>query len=62
MFKKNGLAIFVKANNLLNAKRERYLKTTNEFNTTIPGQPSDRTIVGSYRYGRTFLVGVRYTM
>lgn len=59
---KNGLAIFFKANNLLNAKRERYLKTTNEFNTTIPGQPSDRTIVGSYRYGRTFLVGVRYTM
>lgn len=59
---KNGLAIFLKANNLLNAKRERYLKTTNEFNSGIPGQPSDRTIVGSYRYGRTFLVGVRYTM
>jgi len=59
---KNGIAIFVKGNNLLNTKRERYLKTTNEYNANIPGQPSDRTIVGTYRYGRTFLVGVRYTM
>jgi TonB-dependent receptor len=59
---KNGIAIFVKGNNLLNTKRERYLKTTNEYNVGIPGQPSDRTIVGTYRYGRTFLVGVRYTM
>ena len=59
---KNGLAIFIKGNNLLNTKRERYLKTTNEYNANIPGQPSDRTIVGTYRYGRTFLVGVRYTM
>lgn len=59
---KNGLAIFLKANNLLNAKRERYLKTTNEFNSGIPGQPSDRTLVGSYRYGRTFLVGVRVSL
>ncbi len=59
---KNGIAVFIKANNLLNNKRERYLKTVNEFNAKIPGQPSDRTIVGSYKYGRTFLVGVRYSM
>ena len=59
---KNGLAVFIKANNLLNAKRERYLKTVNEFDFSLPGQRTDRTIVGSYRYGRTFLVGVRYSM
>lgn len=59
---KNGLAVFIKANNLLNAKRERYLKTVNEFDLNLPGQRSDRTIVGSYRFGRTFLVGVRYSM
>lgn len=32
---KNGLAIFIKGNNLLNTKRERYLKTTNEYNANI---------------------------
>ena len=58
----NGLSLFVKANNLLNSKRERYLKTVNEFNTKIPGQPNDRTIVGTYKYGRTFLVGVRVNL
>lgn len=59
---KNGISIFVKANNLLNSKRERYLKTVNEFNTSIPGQPGDRTIVGNYRYGRTYLLGVRVNL
>lgn len=58
----NGISLFVKANNLLNSKRERYLKTVNEFNTKIPGQPNDRTIVGTYKYGRTFLVGVRVNL
>jgi outer membrane receptor protein involved in Fe transport len=59
---KNGISIFVKANNLLNSKRERYLKTVNEFNAKIPGQPDDRTIVGTYKYGRTYLLGVRVNL
>ena len=54
-----GLSVFVKANNLLDAKRERYLKTVNKSNLEYEGQRADRTIVGTYRYGRTFLVGVR---
>ncbi|MGI6242284.1 MAG: TonB-dependent receptor domain-containing protein [Prevotella sp.] len=58
----NGISVFIKANNLLNSKRERYLKTVNEFNTKIPGQRDDRTIVGTYKYGRTFLVGVRVNL
>ena len=29
---KNGISIFFKANNLLDAKRERYLKTVNKSN------------------------------
>jgi outer membrane receptor protein involved in Fe transport len=58
----NGLSIFVKANNLTNAKRERYLKTTNDYNLKFSGQKSDRTILGKYEYGRTFLIGVRYTL
>lgn len=59
---RNGLSIFLKANNLTDAKRERYLKTTNQSNLQYPGQKSDRTIIGTYQYGRTFLLGVRYTL
>ena len=58
----NGISIFIKANNLLDAKRERYLKTVNKDNLEYEGQRSDRTIVGTYKYGRTFLVGVRYNL
>ncbi len=55
---KNGISIFFKANNLLDAKRERYLKTVNKSNLEYEGQKSDKTIVGTYQYGRTFLLGV----
>ena len=54
-----GVSIFMKANNLLDAKRERYLKTVNESNLQYEGQRLDKTIVGTYKYGMTFLVGVR---
>ena len=53
---------FFKANNLLDAKRERYLKTMNKSNLEYEGQKSDKTIVGTYKYGRTFLLGVRYKL
>ena len=59
---KNGFSIFFKANNLLDAKRERYLKTVNKSNLEYEGQKSDKTIVGTYKYGRTFLLGVRYKL
>ena len=59
---KNGISIFLKANNLLDAKRERYLKTVNKSNLEYEGQTIDRTIVGTYKYGRTFLLGVRYKL
>ena len=58
----NGISIFFKANNLLDAKRERYLKTVNPDNLEYEGQKKDKTIVGTYRYGRTFLLGVRYKL
>lgn len=54
-----GVSIFLKANNLLDAKRERYLKTVNQSNLEYEGQSSNKTIVGTYKYGRTYLVGVR---
>lgn len=59
---KNGFSIFFKANNLLDAKRERYLKTVNESNLEYEGQKSNKTIIGTYKYGRTFLLGVRYKL
>ncbi len=58
----NGLSVFLKANNLTDAKRERYLKTVNESNLGYSGQRTDRTVVATYRYGRTFLLGVRYSL
>ena len=57
-----GVSVFLKANNLLDAKRERYLKTVNQSNLEYEGQRSDKTIVGTYKYGRTFLLGVRVKM
>lgn len=54
-----GVSVFLKANNLLDAKRDRYLKTVNQSNLEYEGQSSDKTIVGTYKYGRTYLVGVR---
>ena len=57
-----GVSLFLKANNLLDAKRERYLKTVNPSNLEYEGQRSDKTIVGTYKYGRTFLLGVRFKM
>ena len=59
---KNGFSIFFKANNLLDAKRERYLKTVNKSNLEYEGLRSDKTIIGTYKYGRTFLLGVRYKL
>ena len=40
----------------------RYLKTVNKSNLEYEGQKSDKTIVGTYQYGRTFLLGVRYKL
>ncbi|HAT61670.1 MAG TPA: TonB-dependent receptor [Prevotella sp.] len=59
---KKGWSVFLKANNLTNAVRERYLKTVNDYNAQFPNQKSGRTIMGTYKYGRTFLLGIRYDL
>ena len=58
----NGFSVFLKANNLLDTKNERYIPTTNAKNLGLPQQEKDRTVIGTYRFGRTFLLGVRYTL
>lgn len=59
---KGGWSIFFKANNLTDAKREHYLKTVNDYNFQFPGQRTDRTITRTYKFGRTFLIGARFTL
>ena len=58
----NGISIFMKANNLLDTKRQRYLKTVNPSNLEYEGQTHKKTIVGTYQYGRTFLLGLRFKL
>lgn len=58
----NGISVFLKANNLLDTKNERYINTVDPGSVNLPGQRSDRTVVGTYKYGRTFLLGLRYTL
>ena len=58
----NGISVFAKANNLTDARVVRYLKTVNSENLSLPQQENNRTILGKKRYGRTILVGVRFSM
>lgn len=59
---RNGLSVFIKANNLTDSKNERFLKTVNENNLNYPGQKADKTLIGTYQYGRNYLVGVRFSL
>lgn len=61
---KNGLSVFMKVNNLLNTPLRRYINTTNEFNSKFDMQDieSGKTLIRENRYGRTFLLGVRFKM
>ncbi len=58
----HGISLFLKANNLLNTRHERYLRTVHPSNVDYDGQRPGRTVVSSYRQGRTLLLGFRYTL
>lgn len=58
---KNGVGIFIKANNLLNTPMEVYMKNVNPGNQDIPDQNSStRTLMRRDYYQRTYLLGVRF--
>lgn len=61
---KNGLSLFVKANNLLDTPSRRYIPTTNAYNEKFDKQDtgSGKTLIREDYYGRTFLLGVRFKM
>jgi TonB-dependent receptor len=58
---KNGLGVFLKANNLLNTPMEVYMKNSNAPNASIPHQDlPGKTLIRRDRYQRSYLIGVRY--
>lgn len=61
---KCGLSVFLKANNLLDTASRRYIPTTNAYNAKFEKQDveSGKTLIREDRYGRTFLLGLRFKM
>ncbi|MCF0074620.1 TonB-dependent receptor [Dyadobacter sp. CY261] len=58
---RNGLGVFLKANNLLDTPMEVYMKNINASNANIPHQDlSGKTLIRRDRYQRSYLLGVRY--
>jgi len=59
---KGGLSVFIKAQNILNAKVTVFIKNTNPENVNKPYQDSDKntTLIRSEYSKATYLVGVRY--
>lgn len=58
---RNGLGIFLKANNLLDTPMEVYMKNTSASNASIPHQDlPGKTLIRRDRYQRSYLLGVRF--
>ncbi|MGX5852980.1 TonB-dependent receptor domain-containing protein [Dyadobacter jiangsuensis] len=58
---RNGLGVFLKANNLLDTPMEVYMKNTSPSNANIPNQDlPGKTLIRRDRYQRSYLLGVRY--
>ncbi|GGM78233.1 TonB-dependent receptor [Dyadobacter beijingensis] len=58
---RNGLGIFLKANNLLDTPMEVYMKNTHAGNANIPNQDlKGKTLIRRDRYQRSYLLGLRY--
>jgi len=60
----HGLAVFVKANNLLNTPMKLFLKGTNPENDKIAEKlvSNGQTLIRSDYYGQSYLVGLRYKL
>ncbi|TWR29601.1 outer membrane beta-barrel protein [Mucilaginibacter pallidiroseus] len=59
---KNGISVFVKANNILNTPSKLYIKGTNSANDDIKEQlvSNGQTLIRSDYYGQSYLIGLRY--
>ena len=59
---KNGLAVFAKANNLLNSPMVVYVNNTNPKNDNVPEQSvSDKTLIRENYFHRSYYMGLRFT-
>lgn len=61
---KNGLSVFIKANNLLNTPSIEFIKTHNAENDSYPWQSADleETIIRRMLYNRSILTGIRFKL
>jgi hypothetical protein len=61
---KNGLSIFIKANNLITTKSQQYIKTSNAYNQRfpVPEISNGYTLIREDLYGKTVLAGIRYKL
>lgn len=61
---RNGLSVFVKANNLLNTPSVEFIKTHNDANNPFPYQSADsgETIIRRSLYSRSILAGIRFKL
>jgi TonB-dependent receptor len=61
---KNGLSVFVKANNLLNTPSIEFIKTHNDANDPFPYQSAEsgETIIRRTLYNRSFVAGFRFKL
>ena len=62
-FKKN-ISIYLKANNLFDTEKKEYIKLGDKINDGMPMQSPDKneTLISRAKYGRTFLIGIRYKL
>jgi TonB-dependent receptor len=59
---KNGISVFIKANNLLNTPTKLYIKGTNAANEDINEAlvSNGQTLIRSDYYGQAYLIGLRF--
>jgi len=61
---KNGLSVFIKANNLLDTPSVEFIKTHNDANNQFPHQSAEsgETIIRNMKFNRSILSGIRFKL
>ena len=61
---KSNIAIYLKANNLFDSEKKEYIKLGDPINERMPMQSPDdgETLISRAKYGRTFLIGIRFKL
>ena len=61
---KSNIAIYLKAKNLFDSEKKEYIKLGDPINERMPMQSPDdgETLISRAKYGRTFLIGIRFKL